>query len=131
MNIREMNIRKWAKEFGEAFDKELSDFTNENIVTIYGCKILGGNDKLYFFDDMYNIQPDIKDYVLIQNRDDIALAKVVTVAKIQHNQVGMLSNTPLSGMKQLLGRFNKGRLYKELRTGREVDLDELLGEDND
>ncbi len=126
-----MNIREWAKEFGQAFDKELSDFTNDTVVGIYGCKILGGNDKLYFFSDMWDIRPSIGDYVIVENKDDIALAKVIVYAEMPQNQVSMLTTEPLSAMKRVIGTFDKDRLYKELRIGREVGLDELLGEDND
>lgn len=126
-----MNIREWAKEFGETFDKEMSDLTNDTVVGIYGCKILGGNDKLYFFSDMLDIRPSIGDYVIVENRDDIALAKVIVYAEMPQNQVSTLTALPLSAMKRVIGTFDKDRLYKELRMGREVDLDELLEEDDD
>ena len=119
-------IREWAYTFGKEIDKEISDYTNEDIVILYGCKILGGNGKLYYFDDMWSIQPKIKDYVVVENRDDIALAKVVAYVEVPHNQADAISMTPISAMKRILGIFDKDRLYKCLELRNEKDLDDIL-----
>lgn len=123
-----MRIGEWAEEFSRAFDKQLSDYTNENIVKIYGCKILGGNERLYYFDDMYNKQPKIKDYVVVENRNDIALAKVVAYVEIPQNMVSVIANAPLSGMKQIISIFDKNKVYESLGNHKEKTLDDILEE---
>ena len=125
-----MKMRDWVDTFTKDFDKQLSDLTNDTVVGVYGCKILGGNDKLYFFDDMWDIRPSIGDYVIVENRDDIALAKVIVYAEMPQNQVRALTTLPLSAMKRVVSIFDKEKLYKKLKLRtHEVSLDDILEEE--